>query len=160
MRTITQAADELQVSRKKIYNEIKKLNVNTKKDSKSNYIQDKDFITIKYDIQEKPQNNSKCAEERSGTVPERDRNVPERSRNVQWNITDREYTDLKERIFSLEEKIKIKDSQLQAKDHQINGLIQINLNTTKALNLPMDEMATTVIDPDNKKSFWSKFFGK
>ena len=75
-------------------------------------------------------------------------------------MTDREYTDLKERIFSLEEKIKIKDEQLQAKDHQINGLIQINLNTTKTLNSPMDEMATTVIEPDIKKNIWKRIFGK
>jgi len=46
MRTITQVATELDVLRKKIYNEIEKLKINTKKESKNNYIEDKDFLTI------------------------------------------------------------------------------------------------------------------
>jgi hypothetical protein len=133
MRTITQVANELVVSRKKIYNEIKNLKINTKKESKNNYVEDNDFLIIKCDIQEQTQNSSKCAEERLKNVLERDRNV------MDHKINDREYTDLKERIFSLEEKIKIKDGQLQAKDHQINGLIQINLNTTKTLNSSSDD---------------------
>ena len=105
MRTITQVAGELGVSRKKIYNEIKKLRINTKKESKNNYVEDKDFLIIKCDIQEQTQSSSKCAEERLKDVMERDRNVTEH------NMNDREYTDLKERIFSLEEKIKIKDGR-------------------------------------------------
>jgi hypothetical protein len=154
MRTITQVADELGVSRKKIYNEIERLKITTKKESKNNYIEDNDFIIIKNGIQEKMEHSSNCAKERLGNVIERDRNVTGNG------VSDREYNDLKERIVSLEEQIKIKDEQLQAKDYQINGLIQSNVNMTKFLNPPYDETAATTIVPEGKKSFWSKIFGK
>lgn len=151
MRTITQVADELEVSRKKIYNEIQRLKIVTIKESKSNYIEDKDFLVIKNYIQEQD-NNTNSAKERM-------RNVLERDRELRNGMSDREYTDLKERIASLEEQIKNKDEQLQARDNQINGLIQSNFNLTRALNPPMDEMAATTIEPE-KKGFWSKIFGK
>lgn len=153
MRTITQVADELGVSRKKIYNEIEKLKINTKKDGKSNYIEDKDFLAIKSDIQEKTEENSTCTQERLRNVLERDRVL------IRNGLTDREYTDLKERIVSLEEQLKIKDEQLQSKDHQINGLIQSNYNLTRALNPPESEMAATTIEHE-KKGFWSRVFRK
>lgn len=156
MRTITQVASELEVSRKKIYNEIEKLKIKTIKESKNNYIEDADFLMIKDNIEES-KHSSDCARERLRNVLERDRNV------VENGIPDREYTDLKERILSLEDKINVKDKQLQAKDNQINGLIQINLNMTKALNPPADEIAATVatvIESNIKKSFWSRVFNK
>lgn len=150
MRTITQVANELGVSRKKIYNEIKKLEINTKKESKNNYIEDKDFLTIKCDIHGQAESSSDCAQKRLGNVLDRDRNA----------MTDREYIDLKERILFLEKQIEIKDDQLQVKNYQINGLLQNNLNMSKALNLPMDEIAATTIEHEIKKGFWSRICGK
>jgi len=150
MRTITQGANELGVSRKKIYNEIKKLKINTKKESKNNYIEDKDFLAIKCDIQRQSENSSDCAQKRLGNVLERDRNA----------MTDREYVDLKERILFLQKQIEIKDDQLQVKNYQINGLLQNNLNMSKSLNLPMDEIAVTTINHEIKKGFWSRICGK
>jgi hypothetical protein len=150
MRTITQAANELGVSRKKIYNEIEKLNINTNKESKNNNIEDKDFLAIKCDIQGQTESSSDCAQKRLGNVLERDRNA----------MTDREYIDLKERILFLEKQIEIKDEQLQVKSYQLNGLLQNNLNMSKALNLPMNEIAATTIDHEVKKGFWSRICGK
>ncbi|MGK0467576.1 hypothetical protein [Clostridium sp.] len=150
MRTITQAANELGVSRKKIYNEIEKLNININKKSKNNNIEDKDFLAIKCDIQGQTESSSDCAQKRLGNVLERDRNA----------MTDREYIDLKERILFLEKQIEIKDEQLQVKNYQFNGLLQNNSNMSKALNLPMNEIASTKIEHEIKKGFWSRICGK
>lgn len=141
MRTITQAAEELGVSRKKIYNDISKLNIDTNKDGKNNYISDDDFNSIKEYI-------TKRAKERTKNVLERDRNM------LGNNISDREYTDFKERIKFLEEQIQIKDQQLQSKDYQINGLIKSTFNLTQALNPPLEE--TAVSKEEIKKSSWIK----
>lgn len=151
MRTITQVADELGVSRKKIYNEIEKFSIKTIKEGKSNYIEDKDYFRIQASINAHKDITGVSQKERLENVLERDRYTTGN------NISDREYTDLKERIMSLEEQIKIKDDQIKAKDNQINGLIQSNINFAKALNPPLEEVAATV---EVKKRFFNKLFGK
>lgn len=72
--------------------------------------------------------------------------------------------DLKDRISLLKVQIDEKDKQLRtkdeqsyAKDNQINELIQSNLNFTKVLNPPPEEVAATV---EVKKSFFGKLFKK
>lgn len=149
MRTITQAADQLGVSRKKIYNEIDKLNIKTVKAGKNNYIEDADYFRIKATISNTRDTEVNVQRERLENVIERDRYVTGN------NISDREYTDLKEMIESLKEQLKIKDEQIKSKDNQINGLIQSNLNFARLLNPPIEEVATTV---EPKKSFFSKIF--
>lgn len=156
MRTITQASNELGVARRKIYEEIEKLQIKVTKEGRNSCLSDHDYLRIELDLQQ----NINVQKERLNNVLERDRYTNSN------NISDREYTDLKERISSLEQQIKIKDEQiqtkdeqLQAKDYQLNGLIQSNLNITKALNPPRDEMAATTIEPE-RKSFWSRVFSK
>lgn len=157
MRTITQAADELNVSRTKIYNEIKNLNIETKKEGKNNYLNEDDFKRIKVHIEEQNGNNAK---ERIKDVLERDRDM------IGNNISDREYTDLKERIAFLEGELKIRNEELKSRDYQINGLIQSNFNLSKALPSPMkesdpiDEAATTKIENEEKESWFKKIFKK
>jgi hypothetical protein len=150
MRTITQTADDLNVSRKKIYNEIENLSIQTQKDGRNNYLPDDDFERIKSRIQEQ-----------NGNTQERTKNVLERDRDmIGNNISDREYTDLKERISFLEDEIKIKNEQINAKDYQLNGLIQSNFAFSKSLpipqNLNQDESAVTDITTDTEKKSWFK----
>lgn len=146
MRTITQAAEELGVSRKKIYNEIERLKINTIKEGKSNYINESDFERIKSVIVIRSESNESVPSDRLRNVLERDRYVSGE------HVSDREYTDLKERIQSLEEQLKIKDQQLNDRDLQINGLIQANINFSRALMPP--ETAITV--QENKEKPWYK----
>lgn len=154
MKTVTQAASELGVSRTKIYNEIEKLNINTKKVGKNNYIEDTDFEKIKEVVQSEMIDVEETFETHE-TAQERLKDVLERDRNILYgNISDREYTDLKERITFLEEQIKVKDEQINAKDYQINGLIQSNFNFSKALASPVTEEAVTMEEP--KKLSWIK----
>lgn len=161
MRTITQVAEELKVSRRKIYDENEKLGIKTIKEGRNSFVTDTDFLKISKDLE--------TYKETFGNAKERVSNVLERDRNIIENhISDREYTDLKERITSLEEQLKMrdeqfikqlqsKDEQIQAKDYQINGLIQSNFNFTKALNLPLEEVAVT---KEVKRNIFSKFFRK
>jgi hypothetical protein len=157
MRTITQAAEELSVSRTKIYNEIKNLNIETQKEGKNNYLNEDDFKRIKIRIEEQ---NSSSTQERTKNVLERDRDM------IGNNISDREYTDLKERIAFLESEIKNKNEQLKSRDYQINGLIQSNFNLSKALPSPIkesdavDETATTEIKNEEKESWLKRMFKK
>lgn len=157
MRTITQAAEELNVSRTKIYNEIKNLNIETKKEGKNNYLNEDDFKRIKEHIEEQ---NGHSAQERIKDVLERDRNM------IGNNITDREYTDLKERISFLESELKIRNEELKSRDYQINGLIQSNFNLSKALpsakedNSVESETATTDIKDEKKESWFKRMFKK
>lgn len=152
MRTITQAAEELNVSRKKIYNEIEKLNIKTQKEGKNNYLIEDDFERIKVHI-EKQTNN----------VQERLKNVSEHERDINRNnISDREYTNLKETISFLQdqlkakdEQLKIKDEQIKSKDYQISGLIQSTFNFSKMLN-PPTEQALSNLEKDEKKVSWFK----
>lgn len=137
MRSITHAADELGVSRKKVYNEIERLNISTSKEGKNNYITDKDFGRIKQKIE----NENQSALNRVKNVLEHDRSM------IGGNLSDREYIDLKERIAFLER-------QLNIKDGQINGLIQSNFNFSKALLPPVQEQAISV--NDTKKVSWIK----
>jgi len=148
MRTITQAAEELKVSRKKIYNEIEKLNIVTTKEGKNNYISDEDYIKLKMRIKGQIEDT----QERTRNVLERDRSM------IGGNLSDREYVDLKERIGFLEEQINMKDQQIQAKDYQINGLIQSTFNLSKALK-PADEVAV-MKEEEEKTSWFSKIFKK
>ena len=156
MRTITEAANELNVSRKKIYNYIAKLGIQTVKNSNGNFIEDKDFNKLKVEIK------ASIKEDVPEDVLERTRNVLERDRFMTGeHVSDREYSDLKERIEFLESQISVKDEQLQtkdeqikAKDGQINGLIQSNFNFSKALLPPVNEQAITVEEPENKS--WIK----
>ena len=150
MRKKMQVTNELGVSKKKIYKDIEKLNINIKKESKNNYIEDKDFLAIKCDIKGQTENSVDCAQKRLGNVLERDRKA----------MTDREYIDLKERILFLQNQIEIKDEQIQVNNKQINGLLQNNLNMSKALNLPINEIAATTIKSEIKKGFWSRISGK
>jgi len=164
MRTITQAAEELKVSRRKIYDENEKLGIKIIKEGRNSFITDADFLKISKDL--------KNHNEMFGNVKERLDSVLERDRyTLNEKVTDREYTDLKERISFLEKQIgnkdenlkdqlKIKDEQIQAKDNQINGLIQSNFNLTRVLSPPMDEVAATIIQPEIKRGFWSRIFGK
>lgn len=146
MRTITQAAEELGVSRKKIYNEIERLKINTIKEGKNNYIDESDFERIKSVIVIRSESNKSVSSDRLKDVLERDRYVSGE------HVSDREYTDLKERIQSLEGQLKIKDQQLNDRDLQINGLIQANINFSRALMPP--ETAITV--QENKEQPWYK----
>jgi DNA-binding transcriptional regulator YhcF (GntR family) len=139
MRTITEASNQLGVSRKKIYNEVERLNIKTTKEGKNNYITDDDFERIKECITEQ------STRKRIMDVLERDRNMTE------GHISDREYMDLKERITFLEEQIK-------AKDNQINGLIQSTFNFSNLLQ-PGNEVAVTK-EPKEKKSWLSRLFIK
>lgn len=140
MRTITQAAEELSVSRKKIYNEIERLNISTKKEGKNNYITDDDFNNIRQQIEDENQST----QERTRNVLERDRSM------IGGSLSDREYVDLKERIEFLEQQIK-------AKDFQLNGLIQISYNLSKPKELPApDEVAVTQTEEKIKKASWIK----
>lgn len=142
MKTITQTAEDLGVSRKKIYNEIEKLNIQTIKDGKNNFLNDTDYIRIKEQIEEQQQ----CTKERIKNVLERDRDM------IGNNVSDREYTDLKEQINFLKKQLDEKDEQLKAKDYQINGLIQSNFNFSKALNPP----ETSISEVDNSRSGFFK----
>lgn len=159
MRTITEASNELDVSRKKIYNYIKKLDIKTIKDSNGNFIEDKDFDKLKIEIKASIKDNNK--DEMTENVRERAKNVLERDRSiVMGKISDREYVDLKDRIMFLEnqlgvkdKQIQVKDEQIRAKDGQINGLIQSNYNFSQAL-LPPPEQAITV--EEAPKESWIK----
>lgn len=156
MRTITQAAEELNVSRTKIYNEIKNLNIETKKEGKNNYLNEDDFKRIKTHIEEQ---NSNSTQERMRDVLERDRDM------IGNNISDREYTDLKERISFLESELKIRNEELKARDYQINGLIQSNFNLSKALPSAKEdpienETAATDIKDEKKESWFKRMFKK
>lgn len=151
MRTITQVAEELGVSRKKIYSEVERLKIITKKDGKSNYIEDSDFIRIKAEIEVRSGTNKSVPAERLENVLERDRYVSEE------HVSDREYTDLKERIKSLEEQLRVKDEQLKDRDMQINGLIQSNINFSKALMPP--ETAITV-EEQPQQPWYKRVFKK
>lgn len=155
MRTITQAAEELNVSRKKIYNEISKLKIKTTKEAKNNYISDKDFKKLKERIEEQQEQNVDT-KSRINNILERDRSM------LIGNLSDREYIDLKERIHFLEEQIKVKDKQLQDKDYRINGLIQTSFNLSKRLPTGDDETAATreILEEDPKPSWLKKLFRK
>jgi hypothetical protein len=145
MRTITKAAEELEVSRTKIYTLIDKLNITTKRGSKTNLIEDEDYIKIKKIIlneridtvgtidtnNETIETDNKTDE----TISERLKNVIERDRNnIYGNVTDREYTDLKERIQQLEQQIDRKDQQLQEQAHHIKEKSVELVETLKANN--------------------------
>jgi len=164
MRTITQVAEELKVSRRKIYDENGKLGIKTIKEGRNSFITDADFLKISRDL-ETYKDTFSNVKERVGNVLERDRNI------IYSNMSDREYTDLKERITSLEEQLKMrdeqfikqlqsKDEQIQTKDYQINGLIQSNFNFTKALNPPLEEVAVTKETKQVKQNIFSKLFRK
>lgn len=153
MRTITEVSNELGVSRKKIYNEIVKLKIETNKDGKNNFISDNDFERIKERVTERNKEHIGNAKERTKNVLERDRNM------IEGHISDREYVNLKERIEFLEQQINIKDEQIQAKDLQINGLIQSTFNFSKVLQIENSEVASTK-EPEEKKSWISKLFRK
>lgn len=152
MRTITQAAEQLNVSRKKIYNEIQKLNIETRKEGKNSYIPDDDFERLKARIREQMEEHAQSTQERTRNVLERDRSM------IEGKLSDREYVDLKERIDFLEGQINIKDQQLQAKDYQINGLIQSTFNLSKALKSG-DEVAATE-EKEERASFFGRIFRK
>lgn len=150
-RTITQAAKELNVSRKKIYNEIEKLKIQTEKEGKNNYISNDDFKLIEERIEEQTEEYIDNTQERTKNVLERDRSM------IGGTLTDREYVDLKERISFLEEQINTKDEQIKVKDYQLNGLLQSTFNLSKALNpSPSDEVAVT--KDETKVSWISKLF--
>lgn len=159
MYRITDAAVELKVSRTKIYSLIKKLDIKTFKDNTGNYIQDDDFLIIKKFVQKE---NKRDVQKH---VFVRTKDVLERDRNMEYNnLNDREYTDLKEQVDFLKEQLKtkdvqihVKDVQIQAKDNQINGLIQANMNFSKALMPP--ETAITVQE-DQKQPWYKRFFKK
>jgi DNA-binding transcriptional MerR regulator len=160
MRTITEAANELNVSRKKIYNYIAKLSIDTTKNSSGNYIKDEDFVTLKEQIL-LSHNNGVPLDERN--VPEHEKDVPERNTDNIHNLSNREYKDLKERIHFLEDQLKAKDMQLKDKDMQITGLIQSNINFSKALNPPKgDDLINidTNSDDDNHISWIKRIFKK
>lgn len=90
------------------------------------------------------------------------------------NLSDREYTDLKERIHYLESQISIKDEQLKNKDNELievmkansnlinstNGLIQAQINFSKALNPPKEEEAAITIEVEQDKPKESTWFKK
>lgn len=156
MRTITQAAEELNVSRKKIYNELSKLKIETTKEGKNNYISDKDYMLLKERVTERKTERTQNTKTRMENILNRDRSM------LIGNLSDREYVDLKERITFLEEQIKVKDKQLQDKDYQINGLIQTTFNLSKGLPAGNDETAATtqVIHEDPKPSWIQKLFRK
>lgn len=123
MRTITKAADELGVSRTKIYSLIEKLSITTKRGSKNNLIEDSDYEKIKEIIlsEKSDAEETKETDNTNGTIEERLKNVLNRDRNVLYgNVSDREYTDLKERITQLEQQIDRKDKQIQEQAHHIN----------------------------------------
>lgn len=152
MKTITQVAEELNVSRKKIYNEVERLNIKTTKEGKNNYISIEDYNRIKERIEEQNKERMQNNQERIKSVLERDRSM------IRGNISDREYVDLKERISFLEGQLNIKDEQLQAKDFQINGLIQSNINISKSLQAPSVDLKTDIKEP--KKSIFRKLLKK
>jgi hypothetical protein len=166
MRTVTQVAEELVISRKRVYSLIQKLSIKTTKDGRNNFIDDNEFERIKNEVINSKGNN----------IKERLKNVLERDGYVTGDrISDREYTDFKEQITFLQEKLKskdeqlkmrdeqfigqlqVKDEQIKSKDYQINGLIQSNFNFTKALNPPFEEVAVT---KEVRESLFSRIFKK
>lgn len=150
-RTITEAAKELNVSRKKIYNEIEKLKITTEKEGKNNYLSDDDFKLIEERIEEQTEEYIDKAQERTKNVLERDRSM------IGGTLTDREYVDLKERISFLEEQINTKDEQIKVKDYQLNGLLQSTFNLSKALN-PSHSDEVAVTKDETRASWISKLF--
>jgi flagellar capping protein FliD len=166
MRTITQVAEELVISRKRVYSLIQRLNIKTTKDGRNNFIENNEFERIKNEVINSKDNN----------IKKRLKNVLERDVYVTGGgISDREYTDFKEQITFLQEKLKskdeqlkmrdeqfigqlqVKDEQIKSKDYQINGLIQSNFNFTKALNPPFEEVAVT---KEVRENFFSRIFKK
>lgn len=174
MLSITKAAEELGVSRTKIYTLINKLGIETKKVSKENRISNEDFERIKKIVlseQDEDEEIEETANERMKEVINRDRN------NVYNNVSDREYTDLKERIKQLEKQIDKKDQQIQDQAGQImeslkanSGLVEsnkelnvinsnLNIMVYKTLNPPMNEIS--VDKEENEDNSWiRKIFKK
>lgn len=131
MLSITKAAEELRVSRTKIYTLINKLGIETKKISKENRISSEDFEKIKK-IVSSEQETEDTLNERMKEVINRDRN------NIYNNVSDREYTDLKERIKQLEKQIDKKDQQIQDQSEQIMESLKANsslVESNKELNV-------------------------
>ncbi len=154
MRTVTQAATELGVSRTKIYNEIEKLNIITKKVSKNNYIEDVDFEKIKEIVHGEMVETNKTNE----TVQERLKDVLERDRNALYgNISDREYTDLKERIKHLEQQLEKKDQQIQDQADSLIEAMKFNntlLDTNNKLietNSKLNVMTYQLLESSNSE---------
>lgn len=166
MRTITKAAEDLGVSRTKIYSLIERLDIKTKRGSKTNRIEDADFEKMRQIILDEKSDAENSPKERLNEVLQRDRNL------LYNDVSDREYTDLKERIEQLEKQIDIKDQQLKEQSGQLTDAMkanstlvesntelsrvttQLNLMVYKALKSPSSEVAATV--ELNKESSWFK----
>jgi DNA-binding transcriptional MerR regulator len=180
MRTITKAAEELNVSRTKIYNLIEKLDITTKRGSKNNLIEDDDYEKIKEFIENERFDSEETSEtvEPNNTIQDRMRNVLDRDRNVLYgNVSDREYTDLKERIKQLEQQIDRKDQQIQEQSGQLMEAMkanttliesnkelnmvtsQLNIMVYKTLSAPNAEESITV-DNEKDSSWLKKIFKK
>lgn len=154
MRSITQVVEELNVSRNKIYSEIKRLDIQTVKRGRNNYIQDADFDRLKRIINS---GNVPANHDAGPPVSERAKKVIRHDRDVYPRaaaFTGREYGDLKETIETLQE-------QLHKKDDQIQALMQTNYVLVNKFNvmLPspvMNEVAVTAEPHEAKKSFVRK----
>lgn len=177
MKSITKAADELGVSRTKIYTLLKNLDIETKKISKENLISDEDFKRIQeYVLNEQyelDKENSDEIKESSDIGKERIKGMIDRDRNMFYGkISDREYSDLKERIQQLETQIDRKDQQLKEKDVQLNESLKANtinsqLNFMIMKTLPQVSQADNVVEVSvdkaeakEHKSFLKRFWNR
>lgn len=173
MKSITKAAEELGVSRTKIYTLLKNSKIETKKVSKENLISDEDFEKIKKIVLNES-NEQLNSDETNELVDERMKNILDRDRNnIYSNISDREYTDLKERIRQLEQQIDRKDKQIQEQSEQLieslkanSNLIesnsQLNIMVYKTLNPPQSNecIVEVAVDKSENDSWIKRFFKK
>lgn len=176
--TITKAAEELNVSRTKIYSLIKKLSIETKKVSKENLISDNDFKKLEEIIlNEQYELNEENNTNQTNQTTSRMKNVIDRDRNnIYGNISDREYTDLKERIKQLESQIDRKDQQIKEQSEQLIESLKANSSLVESnkelsiinsklnlmsINPPINESSLeSAIDKEEEPSWFKKLFKK
>lgn len=143
VRNITEAAQELNISRRTLYNRIEELEIKTTKEGKNSYISDEDFNKLKERVNREITVDSTHVQEH---VPTRDEhvNIHERMKNIlakdhmEGYVSKKDYEELKsklealeieikksyqDRIESLENQLKEKDKQLTASSDEIKGLI-------------------------------------
>lgn len=186
MRNITDAAEELSISRRTIYNRIEELNIKTIRQGKNSLLKDTDFEKIKEHMQsEAPINATHVNAHVNSRVKEHVKNIIAQDKNTEGYVSLKEYEELKQklenlesylkksyldRIESLETQLKEKDKQIASNSDEIKGLIINVKSSLDRLSIPKEnqERLITLESNDYKseeatttteapKKFWNIF---
>jgi DNA repair exonuclease SbcCD ATPase subunit len=181
MRNITDAAEELSISRRTIYNRIEELNIKTIRQGKNSLLKDTDFEKIKERVKSEAPINATHVNDH---VNEHVKTIIAQDKNTEQYVSLKEYEELKQklenlesslkksyldRIESLETQLKEKDKQIANNSDEIKGLIVNVKSSLDRLSTPKEnqerlitlesndyksEEATTTEVP---KKFWNIF---